>query len=66
MCFVCIYSTFRKGCQAEIKLRASEDGSHLVVTSVNTDHNHELKKVQYLLIVEYVKIYSISNQLSTP
>ena len=49
--YVCFVN--RKGCQAEIKLCASEDGSHLVVTSVNTDHNHELEKVQYLLIIQY-------------
>ena len=40
-----IASTFRKDCPAEIKFRASEDGCHLVVTSVVIDHNHELNKV---------------------
>ena len=45
---VCIASTFRKGCPAEIKFRASEDGCYLVVTSMVTDHNHELNKVQHM------------------
>ena len=46
MC-ICIASTFRKGCPAEIKFRASENGCYLV-TSMVTDHNHELNKVQHM------------------
>ena len=45
---LCVASTFRKDCPAEIKFRASEDGYHLVVTSIVTDHNHELNKVQHM------------------
>lgn len=45
---ICTASTFRKGCPAEIKFRASEDGCHLVVTSMVIDHNHELNKVQHM------------------
>ena len=47
MC-VCTSSTIRKGCPAEIKFRASEDGGYLIVTLIVTDHNHELNKVQQM------------------
>ena len=42
------YSTFRKECPAEIRLRASEDGQCLVVRSMNEEHNHEFT-IKYVI-----------------
>jgi len=52
-----MYSTFQKGCPAQIKLCASKDESHLVVTSVNSNHNHELNKVQHFVCLLIRSIY---------
>ena len=43
------FNTLRKSCPAQILLRASKDGNSLVVTAINTDHNHELSKVFVLI-----------------
>ena len=46
------FSTFRKSCPAQIRLRASKDGNSLVVAAINTDHNHDLSKVLVLICIK--------------
>ena len=37
-------STLKRDCLAGIKLSLSEDGQHLIVTSICEDHNHDVTK----------------------
>ena len=41
------YSTFRKGCNAKLKLRAADDGVSLVVLSFSDQHNHPISRVGF-------------------
>ena len=36
---------FRKGCNAELKLQAADDGVSLVVLSFSDQHNHPISRV---------------------
>ncbi len=40
-----VRSTIKQGCTAGIKLKLSDDGQTLTVTSVSVDHNHVIDKV---------------------
>ena len=58
------FSTFKKNCPAEIRLRASLDGQHLVVKSVNSNHNHDVSKVSvYTILDQAMNVYEISFEL---
>ena len=54
------FSTFKKNCPAEIRLHASLDGQHLVVKSVNSNHNHDVSKVNvYMILYQAMNVYEI-------
>ena len=38
------FSTFRQNCPFFIRFRASDDGNHLEVVELQTDHNHDVSK----------------------
>ncbi|XP_057322570.1 probable serine/threonine-protein kinase DDB_G0283337 [Microplitis mediator] len=40
-------STFQKGCQASFKVRVNEDGMKLIISDINSDHNHQTIKELY-------------------
>ena len=49
-----VFRTFRKDCPAELCLRASEDGTSLVVRRFTKEHNHATSRVrQYVVIYTY-------------
>ncbi|XP_053376767.1 zinc finger SWIM domain-containing protein 3-like [Mercenaria mercenaria] len=43
----CVFSTFRMGCKAEVRLHASADGQTLEVKYVNEIHNHDVNKTMF-------------------
>ena len=48
------FRTFCKDCPAELCLRASEDGTSLVVRRFTKEHNHAISRVrQYVVIYTY-------------
>ena len=48
---IIIYSTFRKDCNAELKLCASDDGTMLIVRNFCDKHNHPISRVGHTLVL---------------
>ncbi|XP_074661111.1 zinc finger SWIM domain-containing protein 3-like [Tubulanus polymorphus] len=48
--------TFRQDCESCVHFRASKDGQHLVVTYLNTTHNHECTEGAYAFIPKCRKL----------
>ena len=51
-------STLKRDCPAGIKLSLSEDGQHLIVTSICEDHNHDVTKVLYTQTYHTNRLFS--------
>ena len=43
--------TFRRDCNAQLKLRASDDGTLLIVRNFCNKHNHPISRVSSILII---------------
>lgn len=50
--FVVLFSsTFKKGCGAFIHVSANDSGDALIVRKLNDDHNHDINKVTFIMLI---------------